>query len=94
MGAAGLFGQRGVDGLTDAVDIEHGAVGKAPGKADDAGLAQQLEQFTDGGGFYVVEAVGKWQGHGRSRGGNGLPRMLTPQALHGGPRLVVLVRFT
>jgi carboxymethylenebutenolidase len=48
--------------LRDAVHVEHGAVGKAAGKADDAGLAQQLEEFADGGGFDVVQAVGKLKG--------------------------------
>ena len=61
-GAPGFFGQRSIDGFADAVHIEHGAVGKAPGKADDAGPAQQLEEFADGGGFDVVQAVGKRNG--------------------------------
>ena len=59
---AGLFGQRLAAGFLDAFDVEHGRVGKTAGKADDAGLAQQLEEFADGGGFDVVEAVGKLQG--------------------------------
>jgi hypothetical protein len=64
---AGFFGQRGVDRLADAVHVEQGAVGEAAGKTDDAGLAQQLEEFADGGGFDVVQAVGEGdlEGHGR-----------------------------
>ena len=59
-------GERGVHGFADAVHVEQGAVGETAGEADDAGLAQQLEEFADGGGFNVVEAVGKGQlkGHG------------------------------
>lgn len=56
---AGLFAQGLVDGLADTVHVEHGGVRKAAGKADDAGLSQQLEEFTDGGGFNIVQAVGK-----------------------------------
>ncbi|EWS63571.1 hypothetical protein Y695_03196 [Hydrogenophaga sp. T4] len=63
-GATRFFGQCGVDGFADAVHVEHGAVGKAAGEADDAGLAQQLEEFADGGGFDVVQAVGKLHWHG------------------------------
>ena len=58
---AGFLAERGVDGFADAFHVKHGAVGKTAGKADDAGLAQQLEKFADGGRFDVVEAVGKMQ---------------------------------
>jgi len=61
-GTAGFFGQRGVDGFADAVHVEHGAVGEAAGETDDAGLTEQLEKFTDGGGFDVVQTVGKRDG--------------------------------
>jgi hypothetical protein len=61
---AGLFSQRLVGGLLNAGHVKHGAVRKTPGKADDAGLAQQLEQLADGGGFDVVQAVGELEGHG------------------------------
>jgi hypothetical protein len=33
-----------------------------PRKTDDAGLAQQLEKFADGGSFYVLKAVSKLHG--------------------------------
>ncbi|OQB99288.1 MAG: hypothetical protein BWX79_03175 [Alphaproteobacteria bacterium ADurb.Bin100] len=69
--AAGLFGECGIDGGSDTVDVEHRAVGEAAGKADDAGLAQQLEEFADGGGFDVVQAVGKLEGHGVGPAGRG-----------------------
>ena len=49
-----LFGQRGVDGFTNAFHIKHGRVREAARKTDDAGLAQQLEEFADGRRFYVV----------------------------------------
>jgi hypothetical protein len=39
--------------------VKHGAVRKAARKTDDAGLAQQLEEFADGRGFDVVQAIGK-----------------------------------
>ena len=65
---AGLLVQRCIAGSADAVYIEHGAVGKPPGKADDAGLAQQLEELTDGGGFDVVQAVGKLHGSVHRKG--------------------------
>jgi hypothetical protein len=61
---AGLFGQGFVGSLLNAGHVKHGAVGEAAGKADDAGLAQQLEEFADGGGFDVFQAVGKLEGHG------------------------------
>jgi hypothetical protein len=40
--------------------------GKPPAKLMIAGLAQQFEEFADGRGFNVVEAVGKGriEGHG------------------------------
>ena len=60
----GLGGQRLVGGLADAVDVEHRAVRKAACKTDDAGLAQQLEQFADGGGFDVLQALGEMERHG------------------------------
>jgi hypothetical protein len=60
--------EHGVDGLLDAFHVEHRRIRKAAGKADDAGLAEQLEQLADGGGFDVVEAGGELQGHGREAG--------------------------
>jgi hypothetical protein len=60
--AARLLGQCLLAGFAQALDVEHGAVGKATGEADDAGLAQQLEQLPDGGGFDVVEAGGELHG--------------------------------
>src|SRR5690606_27085181 len=60
--STGFFGQGSIAGSADAVHVEHGAVRKAARKADDAGLAQQLEEFADGGGFYIVQAVGKLHG--------------------------------
>jgi hypothetical protein len=39
--------------------VKHGAVRKAARKADDAWLAQQLEEFADRRGFYVIESFGK-----------------------------------
>ena len=55
-GRAGLLAQRLVHGLGQAGHVEQRGVWKAAGKADDARLAQQLEQLADGGGFDVVEA--------------------------------------
>jgi hypothetical protein len=59
---AGLLLQGCLGGGADAGHVEHGAVGEAARKADDAGLAQQLEQLADGGGFYVVQTVGELHG--------------------------------
>ena len=39
--------------IQDTLAMER-RIREAARKADDAGLAQQLEQFTDGRGFYVV----------------------------------------
>jgi hypothetical protein len=63
--SAWLFDQCSVDRLLDAIHVKHGAIGKAARKADDAGLAQQLEEFADGGGFYVIQTIGKLQWHGK-----------------------------
>ena len=69
-GCTGVLRQGGIAGFTDAFYVKHGAVRKATGKADDAGLAQELEKFTDGRGFNVVQAVSEMQwrrfGHGVS----------------------------
>jgi len=59
-----FMGQRGVDRLADALHIKHGRIWKAAREADDAGLAQQLEEFTDGGGFHMVQAGGELEWHG------------------------------
>ena len=56
--------QRGQRGLAYAIDIKQCAIRKAARKADDAGLAQQLEQFADGRGLDVVKPVGIRQGGG------------------------------
>ena len=61
-GRSGLMGQDMLAGMLDALDVKHRAVGKAARKADDAGLAQQLEQLTDRGGFNVVQALCKLHG--------------------------------
>ena len=61
---ARLFSQGLIDRGLYALDVKHRAVGETAGEADDAGLAQQLEQFTDGRGFNQVQAVGKFNGHG------------------------------
>jgi hypothetical protein len=53
-----VAGQHRVGGHPDALGVEQGRIGETAGKADDAGLAQQLEQFTDGGGFDVLESGG------------------------------------
>jgi len=63
----GRLCQGGLRGGEDACRIKQGAVGKATGKADDAGFPQQFEDFADGGGFDVVQASGKGQ---RSHGGS------------------------
>src|SRR6218665_3032653 len=55
-GRAGVLLQRLLAGRAYALDVEQGAVRKAAGQADDAGLAQQFEKLADGGGFYVVQA--------------------------------------
>ena len=57
--SARLFLQRLGRSGADARHIKHGAVRKTTRKTDDAGLAQQLEQFTDRRGFYVIESFGK-----------------------------------
>jgi hypothetical protein len=44
---------------SNAIDIEERRVRKTARKADDAGLAQQFEQFTYGRGFDVVESISK-----------------------------------
>jgi hypothetical protein len=62
--APGSAARACVHRFANAGDVEHGAVRKAAGKADDAGLAQQLEQLADGGGFDVVEALGEGKAHG------------------------------
>ena len=59
---AGRFGQCLLGGLPDALHIEQRRIRETTRKADDAGLAQQLEQFADGGGFNVANAVGKTDG--------------------------------
>ena len=41
-------------GFAYALHIKHGAVGKASGKADDAGFAQQFKEFANGRGFDFV----------------------------------------
>ena len=61
-GRSRLMGQDMLAGMLDALDVKHRAVGKAARKADDAGLAQQLEQLTDRGGFNVVQALCKLHG--------------------------------
>ena len=61
-GRTGVLRQSCIAGFTDAFYVKHGAVRKATGKTDDAGLAQELEKLTDGGGFNVVQAVSKMQG--------------------------------
>ena len=58
-GSTGFFGQCAGAGLANAFHVKQGAVWKAAGKADDAGLAQQFEEFADGRSFDVVEAVSK-----------------------------------
>ena len=58
-GRACLFLQRLGRRRANARHVKHGAIGKSTRKTDDAGLAQQLEQFTDRRGFNVVESIGK-----------------------------------
>ena len=74
-------------GLAQTLDVKHRTVRKASGKADDAGLAQQFEQFTDGGGFDVLESVGKLDRHGRgSTTGNAMVAPVkAPMALRSEP---------
>ena len=62
--SAGVFAQGFGRGFTNAFNVKHGRVRKAAGKADDAGLAQQFEEFTNGRGFNALEAVGELQWHG------------------------------
>ena len=59
---AGVVGQNSGGGFGDAFHVKQRRVRKAARKADDAGFAQQFEEFADGGGFYVVQAVGKLHG--------------------------------
>lgn len=63
LGAFGLQAAQLVErlahGLAQAAHVEQGAVRKATSQADDTGLAQQLELFSDGGGLDVLEAQGK-----------------------------------
>ena len=47
-GRAGFIAQSAFAGLAYALHVEHGAVGKAAGKTDDAGLAEQFEEFANG----------------------------------------------
>ena len=56
---ASLFGQCGIDGFANALHIEHGRIGEAARKTDDPRFAQQLEEFTDGRSFNVVQSVSK-----------------------------------
>jgi hypothetical protein len=56
---ARLGRERSIGGGADAVHIKQRAVREATGEADDAGLAQQLEELADGGGLDVVEAIGE-----------------------------------
>jgi hypothetical protein len=66
--------------LLQALDVKQGAVRKPTREADDAGLAQQLEQLADGGGFDVEESVGKGQGHGVKLGSQDRNGSATQQA--------------
>ncbi len=59
---AGAGAEHGVAALLDTLHIKQRRVRKAAGKADDAGLAQQLEEFADGGGFDVVQALSELHG--------------------------------
>jgi hypothetical protein len=63
-GCTGVFCQGFLAGFLDALHVKHGTIRKAAGKADDAGLAQQLKQLADGGGFYVLQAGGELEWHG------------------------------
>ena len=51
---AGVVGQNSGGGFGDAFHVKQRRVRKAARKADDAGFAQQFEEFADGGGFYVL----------------------------------------
>ena len=62
-GRTWLLRQGGQARFANAVDVEQGAVGETARKTDDAGLAQQLEQLADGGGFNVVQTIGKRDSH-------------------------------
>ena len=61
-GSTGFLRERLSAGLANALDVKHGAVRKASRKTDDAGLAQQLEKFTNGRSFDVVEAISELHG--------------------------------
>ena len=64
-GCTRLFAQGLLTGFTNALDIKQGAVGEAACKADDAGLAQELEQLPDGRRLDVLQAVGELNKTGR-----------------------------
>ena len=51
---AGVVGEHRSGGFTQSIHIKQRRIRKTTSKTDNAGLAQQFEQFTNGGGFYVV----------------------------------------
>ena len=59
-----LLRQRLAGGFFDVRHIKQGTVGKAARKTDDAGPAQQLEHFADGGGFHMAQTLGEGVGGG------------------------------
>ena len=58
-GFAWPLGERGMRGCVKAFHVEQVGIWKTTGKADDAGLAQQFEQFANGRGLDVLQALGK-----------------------------------
>ncbi len=60
--ASGLLLECGQGRGANAIDIDQRHIREATGEADDAGLAEQLEQLADGGGFDLVESVGEADG--------------------------------
>ncbi len=59
---AGAVREHSFAGQADTFNIKQCRVRKTARKADDAGLSQQLEEFTDGRGLDVVQALGKMHG--------------------------------
>jgi hypothetical protein len=59
---ARVAGQHRIGRHPDALGVKQRRIGETTGKADDARLAQQLEQLTDCGGFDVLESGGELHG--------------------------------
>ena len=81
--SSGPLGQRVRGSCPEPIDIEQGGVGKSAGKADHPGLAEQLEQFTDGRGLAVEQTVGKLHGNSCGHGEQAHPQQPCHNRLSG-----------